>query len=113
MLYSSKESYEEQGRIRFHLSAEEKLKPYEVMYRRKDGGIFPSETVGTAVKDNEGNTIGFLGIMRDVTDRKQAEEALQRLHNKLEMRVEERTAELVRANEKLKREMQERKQAEK
>ena len=113
ILYSSKESYEEQGRIRFHLSAEEKLKPYEVMYRRKDGGIFPSETVGTAVKDNEGNTIGFLGIMRDVTDRKQAEEALQRLHNKLEMRVEERTAELVRANKKLKREMQERKQAEK
>lgn len=35
ILYASKESYEEQGKIRFNLSAEEKLKPYEVSYRKK------------------------------------------------------------------------------
>ena len=84
ILYSSKESYEEQGRIRFHLSAEEKLKPYEVMYRRKDGGIFPSETVGTTVKDNEGNTIGFLGIMRDVTELREALVQVKQLKNRLQ-----------------------------
>jgi len=77
MFYSSKEDYEEQGRIRFNLDAEEKLKPYEVHYRKKDDKIFLSETVGAAVKDEEGNTIGFLGLMRDITDRKRVEDKLR------------------------------------
>ncbi len=91
ILYASKESYEEQGKIRFNLSAEEKLKPYEVNYRKKNGEIFPSETIGTVVKDNDGKTIGYLGIIRDISDRKGAEIALRKAHDELERKVEQRT----------------------
>jgi PAS domain S-box-containing protein len=77
LLYASQDDYEEQGRIRFNLSAEEKLKPYEVTCRRKKGEVFVSETVGIAVKDADGNTLGFLGILRDITERKQAEEQIK------------------------------------
>jgi len=45
-------------------------------------------------------------------ERRQAEEALQEAHNGLERRVEERTAELMSANEKLNQEIEVRKQVE-
>lgn len=74
MFYESEEEYIRQGKERFNLSAEEKLKPYIVNYRRKDGSVFPGETVGTILRDQRGKMLGFLGLMRDVTQRLQIEE---------------------------------------
>ena len=55
-----------------------------------------------------------LGIITtDITEGKRAEEALQKAHHELERRVEERTAELARANEDLRAEIAERKRVEK
>jgi len=53
-----------------------------------------------------------LSILRDVTQRKQAEEELRRAHDELEKRVAQRTAELVAANSFLRDEIAERKRAE-
>jgi PAS domain S-box-containing protein len=44
--------------------------------------------------DADGNVIGIIGIAHDITERKQAEEALREAHQHLERRVEERTQEL-------------------
>jgi len=51
-------------------------------------------------------------VLTDITDRKRAEEALQRAHAELELRVQERTAELLSTNEQLKREIEDRKRVE-
>ena len=59
------------------------------------------------VADEETGVI--ISIWRDVTGRKQAEEALQKAHDELEMRVTERTSELAKANEELRVEIVERK----
>lgn len=79
VLYESPEEFERQGRLRFNLSAKEKLLPYVVNYKRKNGDTFPGETVGSAIKDHQGNILGFIGVMRDITKRIQAEEKLERL----------------------------------
>ena len=83
IVYSSKEDYEEQGRIRFNLTVKEKLKPYKMDYRKKSGEIFPAEVVAATVKDDDGNAMGFLGILRDITERKQAEQELQESESNL------------------------------
>jgi PAS domain S-box-containing protein len=50
----------------------------EWTYIRKDGSRFPVRLSVTAVRDDKGNLSGFLGIAKDITERRQAEEALRK-----------------------------------
>ena len=65
-----------------------------------------------SIREPRGGIVEFQAVGRDITDRKQAEEALQQAHDQLEKRVEERTEELSRANVKMRQEIEERKLAE-
>jgi PAS domain S-box-containing protein len=51
--------------------------------------------------DEDGKVVGGFGIAQDITEKKQADEALRKAHDELEMRVQERTAELLKTNEAL------------
>ncbi|MBI1986640.1 MAG: PAS domain S-box protein, partial [Rhodospirillales bacterium] len=77
ILYATREEYERQGKLRFNPDAEFKLDPYVASYRRKSGELFPGETVGTPIRDRDGNTLGFIAVIRDVTERQKAEEMLK------------------------------------
>jgi PAS domain S-box-containing protein len=52
----------------------------------------------TPYRDANGKVIGLIGIGADITERKRMEAALREAHDKLELRVRERTAELEVAN---------------
>ncbi len=65
----------------------------------------------TPLYDRHGSLKGRLMVARDITERQQAQEALQRAHDELEQRVQERTLELRLANEQLQRQIAERQQA--
>ena len=67
---------------------------------------------GHPVRDHNGHVMGTTEITLDITERKRAEEIVHKAKNELEIKVEERTAELFAANEKLRQEIEERKQAE-
>jgi PAS domain S-box-containing protein len=101
-LYADKNDYEAQGLSRYRIDAEEDVgEVFEMRYRRKDGSVFPAETLGTRVVDSLGTVLGFVGIHRDISGRKRAEDALEKTH-----------AELVEANRKLTWQIEERRQAE-
>jgi PAS domain S-box-containing protein len=61
-------------------------------------------------RDELGRPI-LLGVITDITERKQAEEALRRSHDELDRRVAMRTSELERANAQLVRDAMERRRA--
>jgi len=87
-------------------------KSYEIDWRAKDGRRVYTLVSPRGFYDSEGQFTGSLGVLTDITDRKRAEEALQKAHAELELRVQERTAELLSTNEQLKREIEDRKRAE-
>jgi PAS domain S-box-containing protein len=75
----------------------DRFRTLELEATRKDGSTVWIETSVTFLRDAEGRPVGFLGVNRDISARKQAEEALQQAHHALEARVLERTAALQRA----------------
>jgi two-component system cell cycle sensor histidine kinase/response regulator CckA len=80
---------------------------------RKDGTEVPIDDSGAPIRDGIGKTMGVVLVFRDITERKQAEEEMSKAHDELELRVQERTAELQEANIKLETEVAERRRTEK
>ena len=67
----------------------------------KDGSTVWTEASMRFIRDCDGRVTGILGVSRDITRRKEAEDALRKAQEQLERRVEERTAALKKANEEL------------
>jgi PAS domain S-box-containing protein len=86
---------------------------YEIAFAFPDLGQRILEVHYSPLKSSAGDITCVVGVTRDITERKRAEEVLRKDHDELELRVQQRTAELVRANELLQFEMEERKRLEK
>jgi PAS domain S-box-containing protein len=65
------------------------------------------------ILDEQGQPKYLLGISEDITEHREVARALEKAHSELELRVQERTADLVKANEALKSSEQQLRQAQK
>lgn len=79
---------------------------------RKDGSRFWASVVITALRNARGDLQGFAKLTRDMTEQREKLEALKQAKQELELRVEQRTAVLLRVNEELRTEVAERELAE-
>ena len=86
------------ARVAAEVSAysEQGVASFEQMYRiaRADGRYRWIHDFTTVIRGRDGAITHYLGYILDITERKQAEEALRRLNEELEQRVQDRTAEL-------------------
>jgi PAS domain S-box-containing protein len=88
-------------------------RPFKLEYRfqRSDGAT--TWVMGQSMAERIGidEISGHVGAITDITERRRAEEVLQKAHDELELCVEERTSDLARAIEQLAQEMEKRKRA--
>jgi PAS domain S-box-containing protein len=74
---------------------------YALEIRRRDGHLMPVLYNAAVYRDESGNVTGVFAAARDITERKKAEEEINKLNRELEARVVERTAELENSNKEL------------
>jgi len=85
----------------------------ELLLKTKDGRKIPYEYMAGLLKDRDGNPVGFCGIGRDISDRRDADASLQTQGVVLEQTVRERTAELEEARKRLEEQVSEQIRSEK
>lgn len=61
----------------------------EFVVRRKDGTEFPAEVVDSPLYDDEGKLFGIVGVSRDISERKRAEDFLRESEHKYRMLIEQ------------------------
>lgn len=107
-------------KLRVVQAAVDAVSDFDIEYRIfwPDGTPHWVHVQGKVSCDARGQPIKLVGVSQDVTERREAEqrlresqEALLHLNATLESRIEERTAELAQANDRLMREMTERERA--
>jgi two-component system NarL family sensor kinase len=64
-----------------HSAVEDKgsLSDFEFKMRRKDGTVFPTEHSMMPIRNEVGRLVSWVSVVRDITERKRAEEELQQL----------------------------------
>ncbi len=92
--------------------AKEKGTTFDIEYRivTSGGAIKVVREIGYSTKDNSGKVVRLFGTAQDITERKNIEEKLKEAHDNLELKVKERTYELNKTIEELKRSNNELKQ---
>jgi PAS domain S-box-containing protein len=86
----------------------------ELEYRSvKAGRMLWWYITGRPIWNKDGNcVIGIIGAAKDITEKKIVELHIKKLHNELELKVAQRTVELLESNKELSKEIQERKEIE-
>ncbi len=91
----------------------QKIQLFETKRMTRDGIILDVQISSTLYLGSDGEPLGNIVTLRDITARKKAEEELDKYRVHLEELVDERTAELAESNRRLEQEVEERKRAEK
>jgi PAS domain S-box-containing protein len=89
-----------------------KIHLFETRRLTKDGRVLDVQISSTLYRDQAGQPVGNIVILRDISALKKAEKVLKKYHDQLEELVAERTAELAKTNRQLEQEIEERKRAE-
>lgn len=77
-VYKDYQEYRDMGaKISEHIDSEENF-IFTIQYRKKSGQVFPGETNVFYLKSDTGEITGFIGLIRDISERLAAEEKLRK-----------------------------------
>ena len=82
ILHVNHEHYLEFGERITEAFAKGKTANFDFFAKRKNGEIFPSEHSASIIKNKSGETIGMVSVVRDISVRKKAEDALRDSENR-------------------------------
>ncbi|MGB0453057.1 MAG: ATP-binding protein [Bacteriovoracaceae bacterium] len=83
ILYAHSEDFQVKTQAKFNKeNIVKNTTPYKIEYRKKDGSIFVGETVGYPITDSDGEILGFIGSIKDVSESLRIEKEL-RDHKKI------------------------------
>src|ERR1700675_2231086 len=88
IFYTSEDAASGKPERDLEVAAKEGRTEDEGWREREDGSRFWANVIVTAINDKDGHPIGYSKVTRDLTDRKQAEEALIRDAKELALSVE-------------------------
>lgn len=83
LLYLEEDSQQHQPEQELQMAAQLGRIEKEEWQKRKNGSLFLANAVTTALRDKNGNVRGYARIVRDITERRQAENELQRSNQRL------------------------------
>ena len=96
-----RERQDEEVRILEQIKRGQSVRHFETVRVGKDGNTLDVSVTVSAIKDRSGKIVGASKVVRDMTEKRGAEEALRQLNANLEQRVVERTTQLEAANKDL------------
>ena len=91
---------EDRTRLLELLEKEKFVKDYEIEAKRRDGAKIIVSISDQVIQDEKGRTVGYVGMIRDVTKTREYERRLEEYSVRLEREVQERTRELKESEEK-------------
>jgi PAS domain S-box-containing protein len=80
--------------IRQRIFSGERIEGLDAKRKRRDGSVIDVSISTAPMRDDNGNLVATVALVRNITERKQAEAEIRRLNQELEARVVERTAHL-------------------
>ena len=87
-VYKNEDEYTQMGKALREYKGDQASFLFTVNYKRKDGTIFPGETNVFYLRDDEGKVTGFIGLIRDITARRNMEEVLEQSTNRYKRLVD-------------------------
>ncbi len=77
VLHVDRDHYQRFGAIMDAAFARTESATFEFRFKRKDGEVFPTEQTVALLRGDGGESVGVLAVVRDITERRRAEDALR------------------------------------
>jgi PAS domain S-box-containing protein len=78
IIFNKEEEFKKLGEAIKEYKEETRDFLFDIQYRRKDGTTFPGEVNVFYLEDDQNNITGFIGLIRDISERIKAREALRK-----------------------------------